>query len=194
MPPCRGWRAPISGSAGRASPFQAIHHAHSRKACRHLRAVICHLTEEFRVTLGLERVRVHCDADSVDRLRQPRRRRAEAHGLNEIFVAEAKIVSQNTTWKKSLRGGWGRPITINRKTALPKKQGERGPRGERQTQQQKRMRAEKHSSIMMRHKSVGDGEDQRMVWLPSVTLNVETAGVHGIGRHFPLLAGKAERE
>jgi hypothetical protein len=60
-------------------------------------------------------------------------------------------------------------MVINRKTALPKKQGERGPRGGRQAQQQKKVRAEKHSGIMVRHKTLGDGEDQRMLWLPSVT-------------------------
>ena len=84
-------------------------------------------------------------------------------------------------------------MTISRKTALPKKQGERGPRGGRQTQQQNRVRAEKHSSIMVRHKTLGEGEDQRMLWLPSVTRNAENSSAHAIGRNFPVVPGTAGR-
>jgi len=85
-------------------------------------------------------------------------------------------------------------MTISRKTALPKKQGERGPRGGRQTQQQKRVRAEKHSGIIVRRKTLGVGEDQTMLWLPSVTGNAENGSVHDIGRNFPVVAGRAGRE
>ena len=194
MPRYRDWRAPISDSARPSYPFQAALHAHSRKACRHLREVICHLTEEFRVTLGLAEGRVHCDDDCVDRLRRLPQQRAEVRGLIEIFVGEEKIVSQNTAWEKSLRDEWKRRIIISRKTALPEKQGERGPRGERQTQQQKRVRAEKHSGIIVRHKTLGDGEDQRMLWLPIVTGSAENSSVHDIGRNFPVVAGRAGRE